>query len=406
MQQGFAVRRRFVLVLGCLTGLAAVSIDMSLPAIPALATGLETTLSNGQRIVGLFMAGIAIGQLPAGLLSDRIGRLPVLYAGVGLFTIAGVACTLSRSIELLLLARFVQGVGASAGIVLSRAIVRDIASGEQAARLLSIMVTILTAAPMLAPMLGGFLVTQWNWRLPFAAITVFGVLVLLGINASLRETHVPVREHHFLKQLTLSVREFFSHWHSVLGVLLVLLPSAGFMALITASSALVIEIYGFPVAWFGPLFALAGLGVLMGSTLNRRLLLHFHTVQVVGLGTSLIGIAALQLLVMAWLGEANFWWLWTNVCLYMFGVGFLLPNATALALDPVPKIAGVASSLIGTIQTIASASGSLASSAIYDGTIRNVVIIMGVFGVATSATFFAGRRKLGGHPQPDDVARG
>lgn len=391
MNTGIAVRRRFVLVLGCLTGLAAVAVDMSLPAIPALADALSTTLANGQRIVGLFMAGIAVGQLPAGLLSDRIGRMPVLYGGVALFTIAGVACTLSRNIELLLAARFVQGIGASAGIVLSRAIVRDIASGEQAARLLSIMVTILTAAPMLAPMFGGFLVTHWGWRLPFAAITVFGVLLLLGINASLRETHVPVREHHFLRQLVYSAREFFSHRQTRLGVLLVLLPSAGFMSLITASSALVIEIYRFPVGLFGPLFALAGLAVLLGSTLNRRLLLRFNTMTMIGFGATLIGAAALQLLVMAWLGEAHFWWLWPNVCLYMFGVGFLMPNATALALDPVPKIAGVASSLIGTIQTIAAACGSLVSSAIYDGTIRNVVVIMGVFGVATIATFLLAR---------------
>jgi DHA1 family bicyclomycin/chloramphenicol resistance-like MFS transporter len=93
------------------------------------------------------------------------------------------------------------------------------------------------------------------------------------------------------------------------------------------------------------------------------------------------------MLAIAWLGDAPFWWLWGNVCLYMFGVAFVLANATGLALDPVPKIAGVAASLIGTIQNLAASGGSIASSILYDGTVRNVVLLMGVFGVATMLTF-------------------
>jgi DHA1 family bicyclomycin/chloramphenicol resistance-like MFS transporter len=390
MNTGLAARRRFVLVLGCLTGLAAVSIDMSLPAIPAMVFDLATSMSRGQQIVGLFMAGLALGQLPAGVLSDRLGRLPVLYVGVAIFTTAGIACALSTSIELMLAARFVQGMAASVGVVVTRAIVRDIASGVEAARLLTVMVMIFTAAPMLAPMVGSFLVTTLGWRVPFIAIAVFGALLLFGVNSTLKETHVPVRgEHHVLRQLLVSTREFFSHRESVLGVLLVLLPAAGFMSLITASPALVIRIYDFPVEVFGIIFATAGFSILAGSTLNRRLLLRFDTMQMIGGGTAIIGIAATQMLLIAWLGETPFWWLWGNVCLYMFGVAFVLANATALALDPVPKIAGVAASLIGTIQNLAASGGSIASSMLYDGTVRNVVVLMGIFGVATTLTFLS-----------------
>jgi DHA1 family bicyclomycin/chloramphenicol resistance-like MFS transporter len=250
------------------------------------------------------------------------------------------------------------------------------------------MVMIFTAAPMLAPMVGSFLVTTLGWRVPFIAIAVFGALLLFGVNSTLKETHVPVRgEHHVLRQLLMSAREFFSHRESVLGVLLVLLPAAGFMSLITASPALVIRIYDFPVELFGIIFATAGFSILAGSTLNRRLLLRFGTMQMIGGGTAIIGIAATQMLLIAWLGEAPFWWLWGNVCLYMFGVAFVLANATALALDPVPKIAGVAASLIGTIQNLAASGGSIASSMLYDGTVRNVVVLMGIFGVATTLTF-------------------
>jgi DHA1 family bicyclomycin/chloramphenicol resistance-like MFS transporter len=388
MNRGLASRRRFVLVLGCLTGLGAVSIDMSLPAIPAMVFDFATTMSKGQQIVGLFMAGLALGQLPAGVLSDRLGRMPVIYAGVGLFTAAGIASALSTSIELMLAARFIQGMAASAGIVVTRAIVRDIASGVEAARLLTVMVMIFTAAPMLAPMAGALLVTTLGWRAPFVAIALFGAVMLFGVNGTLRETHIPVRgEHHVLRQLVMSAREFFSHRQSVLGVLLVLLPAAGFMSLITASPALVIQIYGFPVKLFGFIFATAGLSILLGSTLNRRLLLRFTTMQMIGAGSTIVGVAALQMLIIAWLGEAPFAWLWATVCLYMFGVAFVLANATGLALDPVPTIAGVAASVIGTIQNLAASAGSIATGMIYDGTVRNVVVLMGVFGVATSLTF-------------------
>ena len=144
MNSGLASRKRFVLVLGFLTGIAALSIDMSLPAIPYMVEALGTTLSSGQQIVGVFMAGLALGQIPAGLLSDRLGRMPVLYTGMILFTLAGIACSASNSIELMLVGRFLQGMAASSGVVVARAIVRDIASGVQAARLMSIMVMIFT----------------------------------------------------------------------------------------------------------------------------------------------------------------------------------------------------------------------------------------------------------------------
>ena len=137
-------KRSFVIVLGCLTGLGALTIDMSLPSIPDMAASLTTTISIGQQIVGVFIAGIAIGQIPAGLISDRIGRIPVLIVGMVIFTAAGIITSLANNIEIMLIARFFQGIGASVGIVLSRAMVRDIASGIQAARLLSIMVMIFT----------------------------------------------------------------------------------------------------------------------------------------------------------------------------------------------------------------------------------------------------------------------
>jgi DHA1 family bicyclomycin/chloramphenicol resistance-like MFS transporter len=395
MNTGLSSKRSFVLFMGLLSTVAAVTVDMSTPAIPEMVRALLTNMSTGQKVVGLFMAGLAIGQIPAGLISDRAGRLPVLYGGMIIFTIACVVCATTKSIELMLIGRFLQGVGGSVGVVIPRAIVRDISSGAQAAGLMSIMMMIFTAAPMLAPIAGSLLVYQWGWRGPFVAVAVYGVLMLVGIRTALQETHIPSKRDNPVVQLKFGIKEFFSHRRCILGLLLLILPSAGFISLLTSSSAIIIEVYGYPVQVFGLIFSTWGLSILTGSTINRRLVSVYGVMRMITVAASLIGIASLQLLVMAWLGHADFWWFWCNICLFMLGVSFLMPNATATALDPVPQIAGVAASIIGASQAFAATFGSLVSSAIYDGTIRNVAILMGIFGTAATVIVLMRPRILG-----------
>ena len=198
MNQTKAASQRFVVVLGILTALVAFTIDIALPAIPPMVADLSTSMPVGQQVVGLFMAGMAAGQLPFGLVSDRIGRMPALYGGIGLFTVAGFVTAYATDTDVLLIARFVQGVGSSAGMVLARAIVRDVSSGKESARLMSIMVMVFTAAPMIAPLIGSMLVPLWGWRAPFLATAVAGLLILYGIRSSLTETHVPWDNRHIL----------------------------------------------------------------------------------------------------------------------------------------------------------------------------------------------------------------
>jgi len=395
MNTELATSKRFVLVLGLLTSLVAFAIDISLPAIPPMVRDLATNMSLGQQVVGFFVAGMAVGQLPSGLISDRIGRMPVLYAGIGLFTLAGMVTSLADDINVMLMARFVQGLGASSGMVLARAIVRDISSGNQAAKLMTVLVMIFTAAPMVAPLLGSFLVTQWGWQSPFMATTMAGALILYGIRSSLHETRPPATHSHVARKLWHSVIEFSSHRRSLFGVMIVMATIIGVMGLISASSALVIEIYDYPVQYFGYLFALTGVAILTGSSINRRLLQRYDAIHMIGIGAAVAATAGVQLLVMAWLGHASFWWIWGSVCLFMCSTGFLLPNATALALDPVPEIAGVAASIIGTIQSVAGAGSAMISSALYTGTILNITLVVGMSGVATAIIFIFRRSILG-----------
>jgi len=402
MNASLASRKRFVIVLGSLTGLAAFSIDISLPAIPAMVRALSADLSSGMQIVGFFMAGLAIGQIPVGLLSDRYGRMPVLYVGMLLFTVAGITCASSTSIEWMLAGRFLQGIAAATGIVVSRAIVRDISSGREAARLMSLIVMIFTLAPMLAPIAGAWLQAEFGWRMPFVAVVVFGLLMLAGIATTLRETHSPSRSHTFARQLVSSVRSFLQYRQCMLGLLLVMLPTAGFLSLIPNSSTLVIEVYGFSVRAFGFIFAGAGFSILVSSSLNRLLLARAGLMQAMTLGAILMTVSVVQLLVIAWLNAAAFWWLWGSICLYFFASGFILSNATAMALDPVPEVAGVASSLIGASQNAASAVSAILASLMFANDVRSSIVLMGALGASTVLLFGGRHWFMAGQPLHGD----
>lgn len=387
MNSALSHKRSFVITLGLMTAVAALTVDVSLPAIPAMVEALRTDLSSGQKIIGVFMLGMACGQIPAGLFSDRLGRLPVLYAGLVVFTAGGIVAASSNGIELMLGARFVQGIGAASAIVLSRAIVRDVAHGKDAARLMSLMTMIFTAAPVIAPSIGALLVSQWGWRAPFILIVVAGISITLSIRANINETHTPNAQGHPVRQLLNSIREFFSHRQSIWGLLLLILPPAGFMSVISISSALAVEIYGYSLQLYGLLFALAGISILAGSTINRYLVLRFDQLTLIGIGVALIAISSSQLLLIAWLDSAPFWWLWGCVCLFMFTIAILMANSMVLALDPLPKVAGVASSIIGTLQNLIGAAGALGAAFIYDGSIRNSVIIMAGVGAIVTLIF-------------------
>ena len=400
-------RKSFIITLGLLTAVAALTVDLSLPAIPAMVDALDTTLSRGQQIVGIFMIGMACGQIPAGLSSDRLGRLPSLYIGMAIFAIAATVAASATNIDLMLAARFAQGFGAASAIVLSRAVVRDVASGKDAARLMSLMTMIFTAAPVIAPSFGALLVSAWNWRAPFIAIALCGVLIMFGIRVNIPETHVPDVNEHPARQLVSSFRQFFSHRQSIFALLLIILPPAGFMSVIAVSAALTVEIYGFSIRAYGLIFACAGVSILIGSTANRWLVLRFDQLQLIGLGVALVFLASAQLAVIAWLDAAPFWWVWSAVCLFMFTIAILMSNATVLALDPLPRIAGVASSILGTLQNVMAATGALVGASIYNGTVRNAVIIMATMGLVTTCVFLLRPYIAPGDlvHHPDELAR-
>ncbi len=373
----------FILTLGMLTTVAALTVDLSLPAIPDMAVALGANLPRAQQIVGVFMIGMAIGQIPSGLFADRLGRLPILYTGMVVFTIAATIASFAATIELMLLARFVQGMGAASAVVLSRAIVRDIASGSEAVRLMSLMTMLFTAAPVIAPSLGALLINVFDWRATFSAIAVAGFLMLLAIRANLVETHTPEPAGHPVRQLLNSFGTFFSFRRSIFGLLLIVTPPVGFMSVITVSAALIVEEYGFSVQVYALVFACAGVAIMLGSLLNRWLVERHELPTLIGVGAVILLVSALNMAAIAVLDSAPVAWYWGSLCLYLLAVGILMPNATVVALDPLPKVAGVASSIIGSIQNLTAAAGALIGASIYDGSLRNASITIATAGCLT-----------------------
>ncbi len=380
-------RPSFILTLGLLTTTAALTVDLSLPAIPDMARALATDLPLAQKIVGIFMLGMAVGQIPSGLFADRLGRLPVLYVGMSVFTLGATVAAFSQSIELMLVARFVQGMGAASAVVLSRAIVRDIASGAEAVRLMSLMTMLFTAAPVIAPSLGALLMDIFDWRATFTAIAIAGFIMLIAVRVNLVETHTPNAQGHPVRQLAESFRMFFSFRRSVFGLLLIITPPIGFMSVITVSAALIVTEYGYSTTVYGLVFACAGLSIMVGSFINRLLVERYELTALIGLGAVLMLISALSLAAIAWLDRAPLAWYWGSLCLFLLSVGVLAPNATVVALDPLPKVAGVASSIIGSIQNLTGAAGALIGAAIYDGSVRNASITIATAGIVTFLTW-------------------
>ena len=296
--------------------------------------------------------------------------------------------------EIMLLARFLQGLGGSVGVVIPRAIVRDIASGKEAASILSTMVIIFTLIPMFAPIIGGYLVAEYDWRAPFIAITILGCITLISINKGLYETKHFEKSLNIKIQLWNGIKEFFCYKESIIGTLLVVIPVMGYMSMITASSSLIIKIYNFPVSWFGLIFAIIGFMTLIGSTINKQLLKNYTISSITGLGAVLVGIGAVFLIYIAWHNQASFILLWSSISIYMLGTGFLIANSTAIALNPVQKMSGIAASIIGTLQNLCVSIGAIVTSLIYNDSIRNTIIIMAVCGCITLIIFMLNFQKL------------
>lgn len=350
--------------LGLLIALAAfgpMSIDLYLPSLPRMMQVFGTDVSHVQLTLSVYLAGFALAQLVYGPLSDRYGRRPLLLAGIVIYGLASVLCFCAVSVQMLILARFLQALGACAGPVLARAIVRDSFARDQAARVMASMASVMALAPAVAPMVGGHLLVLFGWRANFALLIGFSLVMLLLIGLALRETNLHPNPHAL--HLSTLVRNYFSLLgnRSFMGYCLTIsFTFSAMFAFISGASFVIIGLLRVAPEHFGYCFLGVVAGFMAGSIIAARLGHRLGLEGMVAAG-ALIGLAAgLALLGLVLAGRVSV----VSVVLPMAGIflaaGIVLPNCTALAIAPHARIAGSASALLGFIQmSVASLMGGL-----------------------------------------------
>ncbi|HEY0188287.1 MAG TPA: multidrug effflux MFS transporter [Cellulomonas sp.] len=337
-------------VLAALTAITPLATDMYLPAFPQLAVDLGTSASAVQLTLTAFMVGLALGQLVIGPLSDQRGRRGLLLTGTAVCALAGVACALAPSIGVLIAARFVQGFAGAAGIVIARAVVADRASGAAAARLFGVMMSIQGIAPILAPLLGGVLVTAVGWRGVFGILAALTAVMLIGAVARVPETLPVERRTSGLAAFGRDARAVLTNRRYLGYTLTLVLAFAAMFAYISASPFVLQNVLGLSVGWYSVAFAANALGLGAVSALGVRLVTRFapRRLLAVGLGALLV-LTALLLLDVLVLDLPR----WPTLVLMFATVsslGLVFGNATTLATDEVARAAGTGSAIMGALQ--------------------------------------------------------
>lgn len=348
-------------LLASLTAIGPLSTDMYLPSLPEIARLLETSPGRVQLTLSSYLVGFAIGQTLYGPLSDRIGRKPILLAAIAMFLLASFASALSTSIEMLIAARFGQAFGGSGAVVVVRAIVRDLYSGARAARELSVMGAISALAPLIAPLIGGLVQTFAGWRFVFVVLVAFALAQLLLIWRLLPETLQSPAAERF------SVRGMLNDYRSLLGeagflahVGLAALSYAGLFAWLSGASFVLQDLYGLTALAFALAFTIGSIGYMVGTSFAARFVTRLGIDRTLGLGAAVLCLGGLAMLATLGLGLTSWLALVLPVALYLAGLGLVLPQSMAGALQPFPHRAGTASSLIGVVQQgLAAALGAL-----------------------------------------------
>ena len=361
--------RAFVFLLGALTALTALAIDMSLPALPELGHAFNAPPHQVQLTLSLFIAGYAVGQLVVGPMADRFGRKPILLIGLVLYMIAATACAASPGIGFLVTARLLMGFAGSVGPVLARAMVRDHFSGKTAAQMFSSLTAVFALAPLVAPTVGGWLLVRFGWQAIFVFLLVFAAVLAAVVAAFFAESLKTPDARALSPSRLLSNYGIFLRSRVALGYAVVNgLCWAGIFAFLSGSPFVFIEFYGVSADRYGFYFALSAAGLVAGSLGNKWLLRRFGSSHVLRAGFAIVllgGAIQFAACLLQWGGPMA---IMIGFMIYLSGQSIVMPNAMAAAMEPVAHMAGSGAALIGVVQMICGSVAGYAVNALYDGT--------------------------------------
>ncbi len=394
----------FTLLLGALIGLSPFAMDVYLASMPSMADALATDATRVQLTLSVYMYVLGVAQLFAGPVSDRYGRRRTLIAATALAVAASIACALAPSVELLIAARALQAIAVAACSAVPRALVRDLYSGNEAARMLSLMGVVLGVSPLVAPMVGALLHDAWGWRSTFAFLALYAAVALAAIHRGLPETL------HAADHRALAPRAMLGNFarllrsRSYVGYFLVAaFMFCGLFAFIAGSAYVFVSVMDAGEKGFGLLFGAAMLGNITGASIGSRVVRRLGIDRVIRFATAQAALAATVMAALAWLGVQHPAAVVVPMFFFMASLMMVLPQAMAGGMTPFPEIAGAAASLQAFGQFVFASTAALVVGLSFDHTTRPMTTAIAV----SALLAFAASRMLVARPRdPASETRG
>lgn len=383
-----------LVLLGALQAFAPLSIDMYLPAMPVMEKVFHTSTAAVQMTMVTFLVGYALGQSLYGPLTDRFGRKPPLYASLVLLILASLGCAFSPSIQVMSIFRLLQAIGACGGAVVSRAMVRDLFPVHELRRVFSMLVLVLGVSPVVAPLIGSYLLVWFGWNAAYYAQALVGIACMVGMHFRLPES----LEHEARRALDWdTIRSAYTRLFkdgTFLGASAVCgFGSAGTFAYITSAPFVFISLYKLPTEEFGWLFGAIAMGMVVASQINGRIAHRVPVWRVLRAANMVQFAAGIELLLTVLTGLGGLPGVFLGVFVYIAAQGFVFPNGSAIAMMRHAPIAGTASALLGTNQFLIAAITTIFLGFIENPAVPMAIVIAGCAIAATTLNYLT----LGAH---------
>ena len=383
-----------ILILGLLSAIGPLSIDMYLPAFPSIAKGLNTTVPSVMLSLSSFFIGISVGQLMYGPLLERYGRKTPLYIGLSLYAIASLACATAMSVETLIVFRFFQALGGCVGMVASRAMVRDLFDVKDNAKVFSTLMLVIAVSPIIAPSLGGFITTYLGWRYIFIMLIVVIALIISGIYFLLPDSKGPDPSYSLKPAAILSsFSSIIKHPQFALYTFSGAVASAGLYAFISGSPHVFLEVFKITEQHYGWVFAFVASGLIGSSQLNSFFLKKYKSEQIIKIALLSQSVVAVILAASSIFGFGELYSTIFLIFLYLCCQGFIFPNAAAMSMASFGHNAGNASALMGFIQMSAGAFMSAMVSVFHNETSLPMTGVMATCSLTATLIFTIGKKK-------------
>tara|TARA_B100001057_G_scaffold125873_1_gene124688 strand:+ start:7282 stop:8478 length:1197 start_codon:yes stop_codon:yes gene_type:complete len=368
--------KKLIILLAVASALGPTAMQILLPAIPVIQDTFSVSNDVAQLTLSLSMLAIALGTLYYGPISDKHGRKPVMLIGLSIAFLGSIACFFADSIQLLILGRFVQAFGGAVGLVLARAMVRDVYEATDAAKVIATLVMVMVVIPMLSPALGGELMAMFGWQSVFSVVAGFSMILFAITFYLLPETLAePMPFEGFSAMLStygLLIKSAVFRSYALCAAFV----SVVFFSFIAAAPEIMVSAFGRPPTDYGYYFIMIPLGFMGGNYATRILTKQFSINQLISLGGSIALLGIIGALGSQMLGLNHPLALFAPVAIAVFGNGITLPNAQAAAINEFPQYAGSASGLTGFLQMALSAVAAQAVAWVYNGTAFPLLLLM------------------------------